>query len=260
MANKTAAIRKNQCSAGGPNGFLGEALRLDKLRELSEQDLVRAQDAAWRWFGEFRSLDKNDCLAWLFSQGSAPKSPEGDCQGMVLGLYGALWLGLVDRAVRLGRLLGGIGWTGKTFDLKTGTGYNRLTTSSRLPMFLAMPTYRFDWVGNEIIGFHFDHKIGPSPLPPGQKVRAIVYARPEYKNPLVLPATRDEIVEIVPGSYLGRILLHKSNRWLLVGYFALRQPVQARVGRVLLRESNCWQTIGYFAPGQPVKARNRIIN
>ncbi|MEW5733564.1 MAG: hypothetical protein AB1921_01850 [Thermodesulfobacteriota bacterium] len=203
-----------------------DANLLDKLRILAKTNPARASDETWDWFTEFQSLDAHGHLPWLFSQGTAPESPRGDCEGMVLGLYGNSFLTLVDRLVRLGRVLGGIGWTGKTFDPDTGTGYNRLTPSSRVPMFLTMPWYGFKKIGGELIGFQFDHLIEPSPLLPGQEVRAIAYANPKYKNPLVLPSTRDEIVEIIPNVYLGRVLLSGASRWRIVGYFALRQPVK----------------------------------
>jgi hypothetical protein len=211
-------------ATGNENPLHKDAMRLEELRKLAKKDPVGAQDGAWDWLSEFKSLDAHGHLPWLFSEGVAPESPQGDCLGMVLGLYGTWWLDLVDRLSRIGQVLGGIGWTGKTFDPETGTGYNRLTSSSRLAAFLTMPRYRFETIHGELTGFRFDHKIDRSPLLPGQKVRSIVYANPKHKNPLVLPSTRDEIVEIIPKVYLGRVLLSGSGRWRLVGFFALRQP------------------------------------
>ncbi|MDQ8037383.1 MAG: hypothetical protein REI12_08180 [Pedobacter sp.] len=204
----------------------GNVQRLAWLRELASKNPDLAREETWRWLRSFEKLETHHDLGWLFAQGTTPgdKLPRGDCEGAVLGLYGALWLDGVDRLVRVGRLLGGIGWTGKTFDPKTGTGYNRLTTSARIPMLLTMPAYRFEKVGGELIGFHFDHKIDVSPLSPEQKVRSIAYDNPNYKNPLVLPRTRDELTEITPNVYLGRALRCEDGNWRVVGYFALRQP------------------------------------
>ncbi len=206
----------------------GDARRLEALRDRAKKDPTGARDAAWDWLAEFQALGTHDRLPALFAHGTAPKAPDGDCEGMVLGLYGARWLDGVDRLVRIGRFLGGIGWTGKSFDPQTGRGYNRLTASSRLPMFLAMPTYRFETKNGELLGFRFDHRVEASPLSPDQQVLAVVYARPEYGNPLVLPSTRDELVELVPSVYLGRALLCEGDRWRVVGYFALRHPVRGR--------------------------------
>ncbi|MBC7174240.1 MAG: hypothetical protein H5U40_17480 [Polyangiaceae bacterium] len=216
-------------TARAPRMDAGDARRLEVLRERAQKDRAGATDAAWDWLTEFQSLETHHRLPALFAEGTAPTAPDGDCEGMVLGLYGAPWLDGVDRLVRIGRFLGGIGWTGKSFDPQTGRGFNRLTTSSRIPMFLAMPTYRFERTSRgELHGFRFDHRIEASPLSPDQDVLAVVYARPEYGNPLVLPNTRDELVEIVPSIYLGRALLHEDDRWRVVGYFALRHPVRGR--------------------------------
>jgi len=65
-------------------------------------------------------------------------------------------------------------------------------------------------------------------LLPGQMVRSITYKNLKYKNPKVLLATRDELVEIIPDVYLGRVLLKAASRWQLVGFFALRQPAKGR--------------------------------
>lgn len=199
---------------------------LKQLRKLAGKNPDQARDQAWDWFREFTDLREHDRLAALFDQGTAPDAPDGDCEGMVLGLQGNLWLAGVDRLVRIGQKLGGIGWTGKSFDAQRGTGYNRLTSSSRIPMFMAMPNYPFDRIRSEIIGFRFDHRREPSPLSPRQEVLAICYDRPAYENPLMMPNTRDELVELLPNTYLGRALLMQNGRWQLAGYFALRYPVQ----------------------------------
>lgn len=209
----------------------GDAGRLAQLRQLSATDPDSARDATWEWLSEFTDLRQHHRLAWLFDRGQAPLPPDGDCEGMVLGLDGTLWLTGVDRLVRAGRVLGGIGWTGKSFDPARGTGYNRLTASSRIPMGMAMPRYEFSRIAGELIGFHFDHQREASPLSPHHDVLSIRYDRPAYGNPLVLPRTRDELVELVPHAYLGRALLMERGRWQVVGYFALRYPVQQGVSR-----------------------------
>lgn len=165
-------------------------------------------------------------LAELFAGGSPPESPDGDCEGRVLGLSGTPFLRFVNVLERLGQALGGIGWTGKTFDPATGTGYNRLTTTSRIPMFLAMPRYGFERRDGQLIGFRFNHRIETSPMPDATTVRSVRYDDPAYANPLMLPRTRDELVELTPGLLLGRALLQDgSGGWQVVAYFALRHPV-----------------------------------
>lgn len=198
--------------------------RLRALRELAVHDARRARSEAWRWLRELQAPSEHNRLHGLFAEGSAPDAPDGDCEGIVMNLYGSLWLEGLDRLVRLGQWLGGIGWTGKSFDASNGTGYNRLTASSRIPAFLTMPTYRFRRVAGELVGFDFYHALETSPAAPYGKVRAIRYNAPEHANPLVLPRTRDELVELLPGIYLGRALLQEDGRWEVVGYFGLRYP------------------------------------
>lgn len=206
---------------------MAPAERLEQLRGIAADDPGRARQDAWQWLNEVRAPRDREQLAAIFALGTAPPpaSPSGDCEGRVLGLFGTPFLTFTDGMARLGQLLGGIGWTGKTFDAENGTGYNRLTPFSRVPMFFVMPRYRFRRVGGELAGFAFEHRIEPTPLGAEQEVRSITYANPEHGNPLMLPSTRDELVELVPDVYLGRALLQNEGEWRPVAYFALRERV-----------------------------------
>lgn len=212
----------------GATGTGADDARFARLKEWVKTQPELAKEDAWDWLQELQAPSEHHRLAGLFARGEAPEGPDGDCEGIVMNLYGSLWLSGLDRLVRIGQLLGGMGWTGKSFDQASGTGYNRLSGSTRIPAFVTMPTYRFQRINGELIGFHFYHSLEPSPLPPHPQVRAIKYDAPEHANPLVLPRTRDELVEIVPDVYLGRALLRKGNDWQVVGYFGLRYPCGGR--------------------------------
>jgi hypothetical protein len=179
----------------------------------------------WDWLTTIDATHEAAQLDVIFRAGGPPPEdgPIGDCEGRVLGLFGTRFLGFVDTLVRVGQALGGIGWTGKSFS-GDGTGHNRLTRTSRIPMFLAMPRYGLERRGGELIGFHFNHSIEPSPRDPDIVVRGIRYDDPAHANPLMLPRTRDELVELAPGLYLGRALLRDEGEWEIVAYFALREP------------------------------------
>lgn len=206
-----------------------DAARLAELRELAESEARAARSAAWQWLTSLDTREDADRLDALFRIGSAPATIDGDGEGQVLGLFGSPFMGVVDRAVRLGRVLGGIGWTGKSFDGRAGTGYNRLTRTARVPMFCVMPRYGFSVRDGELVGFRFDHRVEPSPADPELEVRAVIYANPEYANPLMLPRTRDELVELLPGCLLGRALLQPDGGpWETIAYFALRFPREDR--------------------------------
>lgn len=198
--------------------------RLRRLRARESDEPARARDEAWAWLCELTPKREHARLPWLFAQGRAPESPHGDCEGVVMGLEGAPWLFAVDTGVRLGQLLGGIGWTGKSFDAHAGTGYNRLTLTTWPVAKIVMPRYRFRRVGDELVGFPFHHALERSPVAPFHEVRAIRYDAPEHRNPLMLPRTRDELVEIVSNVYLGRALLREDGELRVIGYFGLRFP------------------------------------
>lgn len=117
-------------------------------------------------------------------------------------------------------------WRGKTFDATTG--FNRLSPLSRLAMPVIAPLYRgLRRAGNEMMGFHFNHRIETAAIAPYVEVRALDYGPSGYRNPSVrtfpIKRTRDEIVELLPGLYLGRALLTmRSGEIRLIAYFALR--------------------------------------
>ena len=217
--------KKDSALHGQPHQPESDAAKLTRIRAQAESNPGSAKVEAWQWLKELQAPDQHYRLSWLFSQGTAPEVPHGDCEGIVMNLYGSVWLGALDRMVRLGQVLGGIGWAGKSFDRDKGTGFNRLTGSTRIPALLATPTYKYRQVNGELIGFHFFHDIEPSPLSPHADVLAIKYDAPAHANPLVLPRTRDELVEIIPDIFLGRALLRNAHDWQTVGYFGLRYPV-----------------------------------
>jgi hypothetical protein len=189
-------------TASPPGALAASRADLNRLRELrncATADPGTAQWQAWDWLWDLRTDRRR--LATLFSVGTAPLSPRGDCEGVVLGLFGTRFLGFVDRAVTLGRLLGGIGWTGKTFDPDTGTGYNRLTQSSRVPMFFAMPRYGFERVKR--IELNAPHTgVWLRNLRRDPRFALVVH---DDTNILRYIAIRAHVIEIEPDSDYGRI-------------------------------------------------------
>jgi len=215
----TAALGSPGCSR------LSDQAYIENLRAMYQHQPDEARALAWELFRELQKSSEQYRLAGVFALGDAPESPHGDCEGINMNLYGAPWLRGVDMLVRLGRLLGGIGWAGKTFDADNGTGYNRLTPGAEIAARLVMPHYKLRKINGQLIGFDFYHCIDNSPVAPNIPVRSLSYDAPEFNNPLVLPRTRDEIVEIVPNVFLGRVLIRDKFKWNVSGYFGLRFPV-----------------------------------
>ena len=45
-----------------------------------------------------------------------------------------------------------------------------------------------------------------------------------HSSKLIIRSIRDELVELVPGVYLGKILFNSGSDYSKLGYFALRTP------------------------------------
>lgn len=215
-------------SSSSPKLASTDAEKLAALRELAKTNSHAAAKEAWKWLEGFPKETQPPRLAALFAEGTPPseESVEGDCEGMVIGLFGRTWLRGLDGLARLGRLLGGPGWAGKTFQMNTLTGYNRLTRGAYIPFMLAVPNYRLQRRRDEWLGLYFDVAYEPSSLDRERTVLAIRYEHPRHRNPELLRRTRDELVELIPGICLGRVILTSGvgrSDHELVGHFALRR-------------------------------------
>ena len=119
-----------------------------------------------------------------FSQGTIPlPTPEGDYKGSVNGYSGS--------------------WIGKTFDAKSATGRNRMQSAQRVELRYPFRTW-----------------VGPGVADPIQVVK-IDYDIPE--NPLWLRGVLDEIVQVEPNHFLGKVHLRWGPMHVTVGYFELRK-------------------------------------
>ena len=200
---------------------------LAELRSLAKTSPALARKNAWELLERLSAEDRRDDVRALWAQGRPPRRIDGALQGLIVG---SMW-GTPE--ARLGTLLTRIHptWVGKTFDHATGTGFNRLAWFSR-PAFLVIAAgYRdFRRNGNDIEGFRFDHSLQTAAVAPFITVRALDYGVPEYGNPSVrtfpIARTRDEIVELVPGVFLGRALLTRPSGDVVdIAHFALREQL-----------------------------------
>lgn len=169
------------------------------------------------------SSGRRDQLAALFARGDAPEGPQGALEGLIIGnLFGIPEAYLANPLLKIDPT-----WRGKTFE--ADTGFNRLAPLARYAMPVIAPLYRgLRRVGAEMEGFGFNHRIDTAAISPYNTVRALDYSPEEYGNPSVrtfpIKRTRDEIVELLPGLYLGRALLTMhSGEVRLIAYFGLRE-------------------------------------
>ena len=200
---------------------------LAELRALAADSPVRARVEAWNYLRGLGDRNDRDALALLFGAGREPEDLDGKLEGQIVGkLFGIPEATLANPLMKIDPT-----WRGKSFDLRARTGLNRLSPIAALVMPIITAGYRgLRYVDGEMAGFHFDHDVSDGLIEPRVRVRALDYGVPRYKNPGVrtfpIRKTRDEIVELTPGVYLGRALLFASGGEIrLIAYFALRHPV-----------------------------------
>ncbi|MFL5870918.1 MAG: hypothetical protein ACJ75R_07535 [Solirubrobacterales bacterium] len=200
------------------------AARLDDLREMAREDAVGAQLATWAWIQELGKRRAVDGLGELYRLGTPPQRLDGPTEGI---LVVPLIQGGVDRLIAT--VTGGwMPWLGKSFDSQASRGYNRLASSARWPAKLLWPRYGTTDDGDARGAFEFETAIEPGKADPEVQVLKIDYGPVESNPRLVIRQIRDELVELVPDTYLGKILWRAGEgadeSFTCIGYFALRQP------------------------------------
>lgn len=209
----------------GPNGAgpgaSSVAEMVAELRKLAETSPGRAQRETWSWFKDLGAAKANDDLARLFGLGTAPPADlAGPTEGILVNPIIQPQFDAVARLVTAGWMP----WMGKSFYPERQRGSNRITDSGKLVSRLLWPSYKMTPSPEGNMAFDFDTRIEPGAIEPSPQVLVIDYAD-EPRNPeLIIRKIRDELVEIVPRTYLGRILYRlKAGGYDNIGYFALLQ-------------------------------------
>lgn len=205
--------------------------RVARLRTLAESHPTAAQTATWAWFveaGKRIGTDRDAALAELgelFRAGTPSEGIDGPTQGTLVGFtlqpafdklmaaITALWLP----------------WAGKQFRASEQRGDNLLLGSARWPSKLLWPLYRTRDGGDKRVAFDFETRVEAGAVDPDRDVLVIDYAPVESNPALIIKSIRDELVEITPGTHLGKMLWRQGSgddaRYTLLAYFALRTPV-----------------------------------
>jgi hypothetical protein len=201
--------------------------RLAWLRKSAADGQPGAVDSAWSWIVELSSLADNDAgsaeaqLNDLFRLGTPPVDLDGPTEGILVMTTTNPALDTVTRAVTALWMP----WQGKRFDSDSGTGDNRLTRSTGLVGKLLWPLYSMRDAESGKLAFDFATYVEAGKDDPDREVMVIDYANVESNPRLVIRSIRDELVELVPGVYLGKILFNTgAGRFSKIGYFALRTP------------------------------------
>jgi hypothetical protein len=196
--------------------------RLQDLRTLASTDPAQAQDQTWAWIEELGEARDGEALEQLFALGTAPEGLDGPTDGI---LVCTLTNPLVDMPVRM-LTSAWMPWQGKTFDNAAAKGINRMTVSSQLPLKVLFPLYGMREAPDDgKLAFDFVTRVEAGAIEPAVDVLVIDY-EPVNENPdLIIRQIRDELVQLVPDTYLGRILFKlPRGRLTNIGYFALKQP------------------------------------
>lgn len=208
--------------AGRPSvGSAPEGLeqRLAALRKRAKKETEAAREETWSWFEQLGKDRDEAALDALFARGKAPRKLDGPTEGI---LVAPLIQGILDHGLSLITSVW-MPWSGKRFDAKANCGDNLLTESAHWPARLLWPRYSTKEIEGGIAAFEFVTRVEPGKHDPETDVLVIDYA-PVTDNPdLLIRKIRDELVEVVPGANLGKILYRSGeDAYTNLGFFALR--------------------------------------
>jgi hypothetical protein len=154
----------------------------------------------------------------LFRSGIAPDPwPAGPLDGRLLATTTwAPWDAFVLRVTRLW-----MPWMGKAFDPDERTGRNRFLPTKATSAWLGtlFPSHPQRSFPDRIEAFPFRNHVGPGALDPDVQVLKIDY---DFTgNPGLIRHILDELVQIAPGHYLGKVLFRVGTGYRRIGFFAL---------------------------------------
>ncbi|MGI9021326.1 MAG: hypothetical protein ACR2G3_11530 [Solirubrobacterales bacterium] len=205
--------------------------RLYDLRTLAKGDPAAAQAAAWQWFqdaGKRIGSDRGEAIAdlnELFNSGTPSEGIDGQTEGILVGFT---MHSIPDRLLAL--VTGGwMPWAGKRFDAANAKGDNLLAKSAKWPAKLLWPLYGTKDTGENLTAFDFTTRVEKGADDPELDVLVIDYAPVDSNPRVVIKSIRDELVEVVPGTHLGKMLWrrgpYEDARYSLLAFFALKTPV-----------------------------------
>lgn len=200
------------------------AERVAELRKRSATDREGVRDQVWEWFADAGARVRSDRavaeaeLDELFRCGRPATGIDGQTEGMLVSW---VWTPFADR------LLSGVTnrwlpWQGKRFESRAGRGDNVLTSGARWPAKLVWPLYATRPAADGRIAFDFETYVEKGKLDTGTDVLVIDYERVEQNPRLIIKPIRDELVEVVPGANLGKMLYRFRGSFYNLAFFALR--------------------------------------
>lgn len=228
----SATAERADLHAIEPDPFEPTAAEVERyvaaLQDLATEAPDLARRHAWRQIrlagarAGARRAEVLDTLNRLFRLGTPPDPPlDGPQRGI---LVTPLTAPAGDSTLRA--ITGAwMPWLGKRFESASDSGDNLLAPSARLPSRALWPSYRPESAPEgRLAAFRFRTRVSPGTVDPDRQTLKIDYDSDD--NPgLLIRDILDELVEVVPGANLGKILLRRkrggSADWRLIGYFAL---------------------------------------
>jgi hypothetical protein len=200
------------------------------LQGLGKANLELARRGAWNQIrlagarSATRPAEAHDTLNRIFRLGSPPEPAlEGPYSGILVTPTVARPADSLLRSIASSWMP----WLGKRFDPAEQSGDN-LFLASASTLTRVLFRYRLEEAdGERLSGFRFRTYASPGTVDPDRETLKIDYDSDENPS-LLIRNILDELVQVVPGAYLGKVLLRRgSDRWRLVGYFGLEPPVRA---------------------------------
>ena len=118
---------------------------------------------------------------------------------------------------------------GQALRRRNAKGDNLLAKSAKWPAKLLWPLYGTKDAGDNLIAFDFTTRVEKGAVDPDLDVLVIDYAPVESNPRVIIKSIRDELVEVVPGTHLGKMLWrsgpYEDATYSLLAYFALKTPV-----------------------------------
>jgi hypothetical protein len=202
---------------------------VNELRTRAKTDPTGARDAAWSWIGELGRRARTDRagaldqLQQMFESGEPATGIDGQTEGILV-----TWTMNPTADKAIGTITNAwMPWLGKKFYADEDRGENTLTNSARWPSKLLWPLYRMTDSPLGRTAFGFETHVEAGKLDPGIEVLVIDYARVTENPRLLIRQIRDELVQVVPGANLGKMLVDVPGRSELLAacYFALRSDL-----------------------------------
>ncbi|MBB3036707.1 hypothetical protein [Hoyosella altamirensis] len=199
--------------------------RLTDLRERAKTDRAAACGEVWAWLRQLRDSDLRDYdraareLETLFRAGRPPAELHGRTEGM---LVMTTTLPILDRTVTAVTDLW-MPWEGKRFAPEGGS--NRISSRASTPLRLLWPLYSMTQTEDGTLAFEFKTHVEESRDKDAedQKVLVIDYKSIETNPRLLIRSIRDELVELAPGVFLGKILFRVAGKYMKIGFYALHK-------------------------------------